>query len=157
MDFMFGHSLDDITVSIQLAIAPIFLLVGTGSLLNVVTARLGRIIDRARALENAIEAGEEAQLEKRHVMELSVLDRRMSYGNRAVLFCTLSAVLICLMVSVLFLLDLFGIPAGLIVILLFVSAVVALSIGLLSFLIEVTIATNVLRVRTELLSRRTKI
>ena len=76
---MIGLSLGDITVSIQLAIAPIFLLVGTGSLLNVVTTRLGRIIDRARILEQAVEAGEDAVLEERHVMELNVLDKRMRY------------------------------------------------------------------------------
>ena len=33
-------SIEDISAAIQVAIAPIFLLVGTGSLLNVVTALL---------------------------------------------------------------------------------------------------------------------
>ena len=151
---MIGLSLGDITVSIQLAIAPIFLLVGTGSLLNVVTTRLGRIIDRARILEQAVEAGEDAVLEERHVMELNVLDKRMRFGNRAVLFSTISAVLICLLVILIFLLDLLGLPAAaLIVVVLFAGAMASLSIGLISFLIEVSIATRVLRVRHELLAR----
>ena len=36
---------------IQLAVAPVFLLTGIGGMLSVMTNRLGRIVDRARALE----------------------------------------------------------------------------------------------------------
>jgi hypothetical protein len=36
---------------IQLAVAPVFLLTGVSALLGVLTNRLARIIDRARALE----------------------------------------------------------------------------------------------------------
>ena len=60
-----SFSVDDMATSIQFAIAPIFLLVGTGSFLNVVTTRLGRVVDRARALEKLVEDGEEAVLEAR--------------------------------------------------------------------------------------------
>ena len=58
MTSIFMTSVTDIGGSIQFAIAPIFLLVGTGSVLNVVTTRLGRVIDRARILETLIEQGE---------------------------------------------------------------------------------------------------
>jgi hypothetical protein len=37
---------------IQLALAPIFLIVGIGTLVNVATGRVGRVIDRARWFEN---------------------------------------------------------------------------------------------------------
>lgn len=139
--------------AIQFAIAPIFLLVGTGSLLNVVTARLGRVVDRARALEKMVEDGEEETLEKRHLLELKILDKRLKYGNRAVLFSSLSAVLICVLVAVLFLFSLFQIPAGAIVALLFIAVVTSLSAGLVSFLQEVSLAMKALRVRTEILRR----
>ncbi|MFB0911984.1 MAG: DUF2721 domain-containing protein, partial [Glaciecola sp.] len=36
---------------IQLALAPIFLIVGIGTLVNVATGRVGRVIDRARWFE----------------------------------------------------------------------------------------------------------
>lgn len=44
----------DIAVAyvIQLAVAPVFLLTGIGAILAVMTNRLARIIDRARALEH---------------------------------------------------------------------------------------------------------
>ena len=143
----------DIASAIQIAIAPIFLLVGTGSLLNVVTTRLGRVIDRSRVLEAAIEGGEAAILENRHVDELGVLDRRMKYGNRAVLFCCVSIVLICVLVAVLFIATFVGFSTGLLVAILFISVVSSLTFGVISFLMEVTIATSLLRVRTELLTR----
>lgn len=38
---------------IQLAVAPVFLLAGVGATLNVLASRIGRIIDRARAMEVA--------------------------------------------------------------------------------------------------------
>ena len=47
----------DVTVAhaIQLAVAPVFLLSGIGAILVVMTNRLGRIIDRARVLEDRLE------------------------------------------------------------------------------------------------------
>ena len=149
-----SFSVDDMATSIQFAIAPIFLLVGTGSFLNLVTTRLGRVVDRARALEKLVEDGEEAVLEARHLAELKLLDQRMRHGNRAVFFCAWSAVLICFLVAVLFLLDLASLPAGLIIALVFIGVMACLSVGLISFLQEVALATKALRVRTEVLSRK---
>ena len=44
----------DVTVAhaIQLAVAPVFLMSGIGAILVVMTNRLGRVIDRARVLED---------------------------------------------------------------------------------------------------------
>ena len=43
------NQIDQIAHVIQLSIAPVFLLTGVGTLLNVLSGRLARIIDRARA------------------------------------------------------------------------------------------------------------
>ncbi|MFL6756235.1 MAG: DUF2721 domain-containing protein, partial [Sphingomicrobium sp.] len=60
---------------IQLAIAPVFLLAGLGSFLNVCAGRLARIVDRARKLEPRIleSRGEEHD---RLIREIRMLDRR---------------------------------------------------------------------------------
>lgn len=150
---LFSIALDDIGSSIQFAIAPIFLLVGTGSLLNVVTTRLGRVVDRARVLEQMVEDGEEERLEKRHLIELGLLDRRLKHGNQAVFFSSISAVLICVLVAILFLLDLLSVPAGGLIALLFIAVVLSLSLGLINFLLEVSLSMKALRVRTEILTR----
>ncbi len=49
----------DVTVAhaIQLAVAPVFLLSGIGAILVVMTNRFGRIIDRARVLEDILDVG----------------------------------------------------------------------------------------------------
>ena len=41
----------EVAHTIQLAVAPIFLLAGVGAFLNVCAGRLSRIVDRARSLE----------------------------------------------------------------------------------------------------------
>ena len=44
-------AISSIAQTIQLAIAPVFLLAGIGSILNVLAARLARVVDRSRVLE----------------------------------------------------------------------------------------------------------
>ena len=51
---MNGSGVATIAEIIQLAITPIFLLVAIGSLLNVMTGRLARIVDRMRKLEKDV-------------------------------------------------------------------------------------------------------
>ena len=46
------NEIDEIAHVIQLSIAPVFLLTGVGTLLNVLSGRLARVIDRARFLSN---------------------------------------------------------------------------------------------------------
>ena len=89
-------------------------------------------------------------------MELKALDRRMKYGNRAVLLCSLSAVLICILVALVFVLDFIGAAAGIIIAILFMMVMAALAAGLISFLLEVHTATRFLRVRHEVLARQHK-
>ena len=52
------NQIDQIAHVIQLSIAPVFLLTGVGTLLNVLSGRLARIIDRARVLEQRLETPE---------------------------------------------------------------------------------------------------
>src|SRR3546814_12542064 len=40
-----------IAQTIQLSLSPVFMLAGIGAILNVLVARLARVVDRARALE----------------------------------------------------------------------------------------------------------
>ena len=68
---------------IQLSIAPVFLLTAIGAFLSAITTRLGRVIDRARLLENII-ATEGADGNELAIAELAGLDRRMLLANRAV-------------------------------------------------------------------------
>ena len=48
---------DGISHAIQLAVAPVFMLTAIGGLIGALATRLGRIIDRARDLEERIHDG----------------------------------------------------------------------------------------------------
>ena len=130
---------------IQLSVAPVFLLSGIGAILAVMTNRLGRIIDRARALEaraknappEAIEALEE---------DLATLADRARLIGQAITLCTVTALLVCTVIGVLFLSAFLRLDASVAVALLFVAAMLAFFFGLLWFLREIFVATSNLRI-----------
>lgn len=130
---------------IQLAIAPVFLLTGIASLLMVLTNRLGRIIDRARMLEGHLPSvtGEHRTLMS---TDLRMLSRRATHVNRAIGLFTTSALLVCVTIALLFVSGLFAADVAQFVAVLFVLSMLGLIAGLLSFLREVQLATQSLRI-----------
>jgi hypothetical protein len=135
---------------IQLAIAPVFLLAGIGSILNVVAQRLARVVDRARTLEAEFSSYDEQQ-RGRAAAELCLLDRRMKIANYAISACTASALFTCLVVAILFVADLTDIAFGQSIAFLFIATMLLLISGLMLFLYEIRLAMRSLRVRRELL------
>jgi hypothetical protein len=130
---------------IQLAVAPVFLLSGVGSLLSVLTSRLGRIIDRARRLEERLTVatpGEAAPLHE----SLFTLSRRAKLVSVAITLCTTCALLICGVIVVLFLSAFIHPTLDKISALLFIAAMLALFAGLCYFLREIFLATAALRI-----------
>lgn len=130
---------------IQLSVAPVFLLTGIAGLLNVLTGRLSRVIDRARALER--EVTEEGPSQKGTAHErLHTLAIRARWINIAISLCVVSAIFVALVVMTLFASafwgsDYRGVVAGL-----FICAMIALMIGLVFFLREIYLATSSLRI-----------
>ena len=129
---------------IQLAIAPVFLLSGIGALLGVMTGRLSRIIDRARGLESVTVSDAAAQARVND--ELRVLGRRARLVSRAIALCTTSALLVATVVIVLFVGAFFRTDLSPVIGTTFVGAMVALCIGLLTFLREISHAMRSLRI-----------
>jgi hypothetical protein len=147
------NDLSDIAHIIELAVAPVFLLAGIGSLLGVVTTRLARVIDRARILEERALAPRNDGEAERIRAELVSLDKRMILAQRAVFLFSSAALMVCLVVATLFIGDFIGLPAGAIVGVMFIAAMFALAGGLILFLREIQVGTHALRVRAELLSK----
>src|ERR1700759_1305703 len=86
---------------IQLAIAPVFLITGVGSLLSVMATRLARVIDRARYIEgqwSEFTAPQQAAF----TQELSILRRRAHLSSWAINFAAVSALLVSLVIVTLF-------------------------------------------------------
>ncbi len=132
-------AVDTIARNIQLAVAPVFLLAGIGSILNVMMQRLGRVVDRARKLEAEIPGYPSARRDEA-LREMVALDRRMRAANLAILLCTFSALLVCVTVALLFVGDLFPMRAPLLVATLFIGSMLLLIAGLALLLWEVQMA-----------------
>ena len=145
-------AISSIAQTIQLAIAPVFLLAGIGALLNVLAGRLARVVDRSRVLEqlHASSTGEEHQ---RYVVELRIVDRRMRLVNSAIALIVASAIVVCVLVAMLFITQLAGLPFRVAVTIAFVQGMAFLIAGLVLFLIEINVALRYLHVREELLER----
>ena len=136
----------DVSVAhaIQLAVAPVFLLSGIGAILVVLTNRLGRIIDRARVLEERLETVS-PEVHARLRDDLKVLSLRAKLISRAITLCTVTALLVCMVIAFLFLSGFLSFDASLAVALLFIAAMSAFFLGLLWFLREIYLATGNLR------------
>jgi len=145
---MDAASISSVAHTIQLAVAPVFLLAGIGGILNVIATRLARVVDRVRALERDVPTAEEA-VRRQELAELAILDRRMSICHLSIGLCTASALLICMVVMVLFVAGLQGTQYSVPVSLLFIGATLCLTFSLLLFLAEITIATRFVRVSDE--------
>jgi len=143
----------NIAHGIQLAVAPLFMLAGIGSFLNVLAGRLVRSVDRARAIEEIFSnlAGVERD---RAVWELKVIDRRMRIANRSVICCTASGAMLGLTVAALFVAQIAGAGFGRTLALCFVLSMLLFVAGLILFLFEVRLAIHMTEIRTEELERQ---
>lgn len=138
-------SLNDVGHAIQLALAPVFLLTGIAGTLNVMTGRLARIIDRGRHIS---EADPGARLREEAADELRALERRRSLASAAITATTFSALLVCVVVTVLFLEALLEVDLNPVVGVLFAASSLAVVVGLAYFLREVHLATKTVRIPT---------
>lgn len=139
-----------IAQTIQLSLAPVFMLAAIGQILNVLAGRLARVIDRARVLEDRVLAseGEERQ---RFVWELKLLDERMSIINAALFLSVSSAVMACIVIALLFVANIGGFHIGTWIALVFIVAVALLICCLTAFMWEVRVSLRAIHVRKEIL------
>jgi hypothetical protein len=141
--------LEDITHTIQLAVAPVFLLTAIGTALGVFTARLGRVVDRARAIESQLDTHGDSQGHGQNLLfeELRRLDLRARLIHLALTLGTVAALLVCLLIATAFVGYLLGVNLGVMVALVFILAVFAFMAALLFFLREIFLAIAMLRFR----------
>jgi hypothetical protein len=136
----------DIAHLIQVALTPIFLISAIGVTLNVLTSRLARIVDRARAIEDELrDPGHRHDGRDLHGT-LVVLARRASYMNSAITLITLSALFIALVVVMLFVNAFLRWDLSVFIASMFILSMLSLAAALSAFLIEVRIATNTLQI-----------
>ena len=140
-----SSQITDIAHAIQLAVTPIFLLAGVGITVNILTTRLGRIVDRARVLSGVAQTrtlGEAPAAEA----EMTVLSRRARLIYRAIALSITCALSVCLTVTTLFVGSLLVLNLSTVISLLFVTAMLSLIGALLTFFCEIILATRHLRI-----------
>lgn len=133
----------EVAHSIQLAVAPVFLLSAVGVVLTVLTNRLSRIIDRARLLEGLPPGDPRRPGDP--ALELSELSARARLIHRAILLSIACALLISLVIVSLFVGFALGRDLSWLIVLLFIGALAAFVGALLTFLVEIRSATASLR------------
>jgi hypothetical protein len=141
------ESIHNLTGAIQLALGPVFLLTGIAGMLNVISGRLSRIIDRGRSLTgnqfDIISSGVESEDLS---VQLKKLERRRHFTSIAITACTIAALLICIVIATIFFEVLFGVTLTWIIAFLFMAATLSLVVGLAFFLREVHVASQSIRI-----------
>jgi len=134
--------ISDISHVIQVAVAPVFLLMAVVNALGVLTGRLGRIVDRARVLDERASAGAEPTGGQE---DLDVLVRRAKLVNTAITLAVLCALCVCGVIVMLFADAVLALDNSRTIALLFVLAMVCFIAALAGFLRETYLATTTLR------------
>ena len=131
-----SQPLAEVAHVIQLAVAPVFLLTSVGTMLNVLSARLSRVVDRTRVLGERV-PGLDAEGKRQARAELQLLQRRRRLVNLAITFGTISALFVCLLIAAAFIASMLGVDASLLVASFFVLSMASLIAALLCFLWEI--------------------
>lgn len=130
--------------AIQLSVAPVFLLAGIGGLLVVLTNRLARIVDRSRRLQEQMGDATVSRA-RQSKQELQLQKRRMTLVLKAIELCTVTILLVALVVAIVFVSVVTAIDLALVVVPLFVAAMLCLMVAVLLLMREVQLAAAQLR------------
>ena len=131
----------DVARLIQLAVAPVFLLTAVGTIIGVLSTRLGRAVDRSRFLEDRLrQLQPEGQKAVRG--ELDVLSRRVRLVYAAMVLSVLCALFVGLLIAVAFVDAFIAIDLSKFIGLLFIAAMLAFILSLMVFLREIFLAVT---------------
>lgn len=145
-----------IVQTIQLSLAPVFVLVAIGNILNILSTRLGRVVDRARQLQQ-MHNETEGQAHDVVVLEIRAVDRRIAIITKAIRLMVISGLAIGLTVAVLFVQGIFGFDLHVLAVVMFLASIVLLLAALVMFLHETQIAAASLRIPRDYLELHRKI
>jgi hypothetical protein len=129
--------------AVQLALAPAFLLSGIAALLNVMTGRIARIVDRGRALAEDDAALADSGSSR---VETYTLEQRRHLTSVALTFTTIAALFVCVAIAGLFVEVMLQMPLKWFISAFFALAMLALMVGLAFFLRELHLAMRTVRI-----------
>ena len=137
-------SLREIIPVLQVAIGPVILISGVGLLLLTMTNRLGRAIDRARALAQDLRERREPDREQ-VLAQVVIIYRRARVIRLTIALAALSVLLAAVLIIALFLSALSKWDQGLLIGLVFIASMAALIASLLTFIYDIHLSLVALR------------
>jgi Protein of unknown function (DUF2721) len=135
----------DLPRTIQLALAPVFLLTGIAGLLGVMTGRLAKIMDRGRALAEGRATLVSADAVPM-ALERQTLEHRRHLTSVAITATTIAALLVCVVIAELFAEVMLETSLKWLINASFAGAMLALVVGLAFFLREVHLGMRTIRI-----------
>ncbi|MEO7248056.1 MAG: DUF2721 domain-containing protein [Novosphingobium sp.] len=139
-----------IAQTIQLALAPVFVLVAIGNILNILSVRMGRVVDRSRQVQarHGATSGTEHDMV---VTEIRALDRRIHLIGRAMRLLVIGGLSIGMTVAALFIEEMAHVSLQQVAGGFFLIAIALLMWALTLFLRETQISAAMLRIPQDLL------
>jgi hypothetical protein len=134
-----------IAQTIQLALAPVFVLVAMGNIMNILSLRLARAVDRSRHLQERHVETQGADHD-RVVLAMRTLDRRLQLITRSITLLVLSGLTIGTCVALLFVEELFDVNLQQVAGAAFFLAILLLMAALWLFLREIRVAASAIRI-----------
>ena len=141
--------MNDIYEIMQVAVTPVFLLAGIGSLLVSMTNRLGRIKDRMRVLQRF-------SLDHKESPENGILERarlKLTFRSRFCYFsislAVTSGLLVCFVILCMFVQGLYQLEISQSIAILFMLCIIFLIFSLIFLVIEIYLATRTIHKRGE--------
>jgi hypothetical protein len=129
---------------LQLSVSPVVLISGVGLLLLSVTNRLGRSIDRSRALANELDH-EEVKVARAGKEQLKILMQRAGYLRLSVSLIVASIFFSCLMILFLFVLIFFDLHWAYLVLVSFCLSLVSLLAAMTYLLADIYLSLKALK------------
>jgi hypothetical protein len=145
---------------IQLSVAPVFLLAAVAGLLNVFTGRLARIIDKVEKIDAMIE-NKKTEESKQKAHEKSKVRRifltmRMQNINHSISLCTMTGLLIALVIVTMFLSSILQFDGSIFIATLFIFAMLSLITSLILFQKEIFFTTSFIKRKKASLKTKVK-
>ena len=146
--FLVISDLNNVLQLFQAALTPAFFLTGTGAILSVTSSRLATTIERARLVYQNLKQDQNVSM---HKEELTILDKCCSWIYRAFVFCSLSALFTCTVITLIFVGHFFLKPdeIGSIISWLFAASTTSLTIAIFILVYETILSKKLLHFMTK--------
>jgi hypothetical protein len=141
---MLSTPLTELIPVLEIAIAPVIMISGVGSLLIMLTNRFGRAVDRTRQLHHEMRGAATAE-RPRLAAQVEVIYRRARLIQFSIVMGALSALFAALLILALFCTGLMKRESDVVITLIFVCCLISLVGALITFIMDIRLSLKALK------------